>query len=142
MPIIIKEMTAKTKASRGAVWKVWSDVANWNRWDQEIESARINGDFILGQTGELKPKGGPKAKTKIIELTPLRSFSDQTDLPLAKLRFDHRMDEIDGSLQITHKISVSGPLGFLFSKILGKNLKRGLERALPKLIELAESHGA
>jgi hypothetical protein len=140
MAKIIKELTLPTSASRAAIWQLWSDVPNWNKWDSEIEYAKLDGKFELGQTGEMKPKGGPKAKTKIIELTELQSFSDVTNLPLAKLRFDHKMEEQAGQILVTHTISISGPLGFFFAKLLSKNLVNGLEAALPRLIALAEKN--
>ncbi len=140
MSILIKQLSLETTAPREKVWKIWADVAHWDAWDSEIEYARLDGPFMLGQTGELKPKGGPKAKTKIIAFSSGESYSDVTKMPLANIRFDHRVEDHGKTRIVTHTISMSGPLGFLFAKLLGKNLAEGLQRSLPRLVALAEAH--
>lgn len=140
MPIVVKELTVKTKASPESIWRLWSDVSRWGDWDDEVASARLYGDFILSQIGDIKPKNGPIAKMKIVELTILQSFSTTTKLPFARMRFDHAMEKRDDRLSVTHRIVLSGPLGFFFACVLGKNLAKGLESALPKLISIAEAY--
>jgi hypothetical protein len=138
MSRLINEITIKTKASKESVWKIWSDVPNWNKWDKEVEFSILDGEFMLGQTGILKPKKGPRTKIKVTEFTPFKSFSTTSNLPLAELRFDHYLSERQSWLYITHKISISGPLGFLFARLLGKNLAKGLEKSLQNLVKIAE----
>jgi hypothetical protein len=140
MAILLKEVTVSTRASKETIWKIWADVEKWPHWDDELEWVKIFGPFQLGTRGELKPKGAPKVKTVITECTYLKSFTDQSKLPLAILEFTHEMQEKDGLCWITVRIIFRGLLGWFFAKVMGKNLAKGLEHQLKKMIALAETN--
>jgi hypothetical protein len=139
---VICEKEMVTTATKEAIWQVWQDVANWNVWDTHIEWATLNGDFKVGQTGALKPRGGPTAKFVITQCSPYAAFTDISPLPLATLIFEHKITPNKNGNLVTHRILISGPLAFLFKKLLGKKLANGLDVALPNLIKKAEAHVA
>jgi hypothetical protein len=132
------EVSRKTTATKEQIWKLWADVANWNSWDKEVETAQLFGAFKTGTKGILKPTGGPKTKFEMTECTNFTSFTDRSFLPLCKMDFIHTMTEIEGGIEITHKVVMTGFMTFLFSKIIGSKIKVGLPIAVEKLIEFAE----
>lgn len=134
------EVSRKTTAKKEIIWKLWTDVPNWNIWDAEVETAELFGQFQTGTKGILKPKGGPKAKFEMIECTNLKSFTDRSFLPLCKMDFIHSMTETNNGLEITHKIEMTGFMTFLFSKVIGNKIKVGLPIAVDNLINLAEKN--
>ena len=140
MPILIKEHSAKTTVSPQTIWRFWSDVDHWNTWDSDIEWSKSDGPFQLGQTGKLKPKGGPVVKTKITECTPNKSFSDSSKLFLATIHFDHSIEQTKDGNIIKTKIMMAGPLAWLFAKLMGKSLAAGLEPSIRNLIAQAEAY--
>lgn len=60
------------------VWKIWTDVNHWHTWRDDIEYAKLDGEFKKGNVFLFKPKGGPSIK---IELTKV----DLTKFPLARM---------------------------------------------------------
>ncbi len=133
------EVTRKTKASKEQIWKLWSDVPNWNLWDQEVETSEIFGAFQKGTKGVLKPAGGPKSKFEMIECTKFKSFAARSFLPLCKMDFIHTITETSDGIEVTHKVEMTGFMTFLFSKVIGSKIKVGLPVAVEKLVELAEN---
>lgn len=130
------------KATPEAVWKLWN-TENWTKWDPAVEWVRLDGPFQVGTRGEMKPKGGPKTKFTVTRVDMHRGFSDRSHLPLTHLDFNHDLESMsDGSVRVTHTVTFSGPLAFLFSRIIGKNIKAGLPDAVQKLGQLAEKGGA
>lgn len=140
MAILLKEVTLPTKASKQTIWDLWADVEGWPKWDDELEYVKSFGEFKQGTRGELKPKGGPVVKTLISECTPLKSYTDESKLPLAKLCFTHEITEKNGLRWITVRLSFHGLLGWLFARIIGKNLANGLEKQMKNFIALAEAN--
>jgi hypothetical protein len=132
------EVIRKTNATKEQIWKLWTDVANWNSWDKEVESSELYGEFKKGTKGVLKPADGPKTKFEMIECTNFKSFTDRSFLPLCKMDFIHTINETKDGLEITHKVVMTGLLTFLFSKVIGSKIKLGLPLAVEKLIEVAE----
>lgn len=134
------EVSHKTTATKEQIWKLWLDVQNWNKWDSEVESSKLFGQFQVGTMGTLKSLNGPKAKFQITEITNLKSFTSRSFLPLCKMDFIHTMTETQKGLIITHKIVMTGFMTFLFSKVIGNKIKVGLPVAVERLIQLAEKN--
>jgi hypothetical protein len=132
------QVSVTCRATPEAVWQLWN-TENWTKWDPAIEWVRLDGAFEAGTRGQMKPKGGPKTKFTVTRVEAHRGFTDRSHLPLTKLDFDHELEAMsDGTVKITHTVSFSGPLAFLFSRLIGKNIKAGLPEAVHKLAQLAE----
>lgn len=132
------EHTIVTDASKESVWKAWVDVENWKKWDEGVEWCRLDGEFKAGTTYTLKPKGGPEAKAVITDCQPWKSFSDVTNLPFAKMEFAHELREEKDGLHVTHRITISGLLGFLFVQVIGKDNARDFPKTIGSLVRVAK----
>ena len=135
--LIIKH-TVETKASASAVWSIWQDVQNWNAWDPGIEYATLNGPFVTGAKGALKPKEGPLVKTCLTHVEPMKMFVDEAKLPLAKIIVTHTITEANGKRLVTHQIEMKGMLAFLFAYLIGRNMKKNLPHEMMAMIKKAE----
>ncbi|PID70771.1 hypothetical protein CSB37_01655 [bacterium DOLZORAL124_38_8] len=134
-----KKVTIQTKAKREQIWKLWADVENWNKWDNEVEFSKINGKFETGVFGVLKPKNGPKSKFKIFSVSEPSEFAIEASLPFTKMYFTHLLEEKNGNLYLTHGIEMKGFLSFLFSRVVGKKLLESLPHSMKKLSDMAEN---
>lgn len=128
----------KVKSTKEKVWEIWSDVENWNSWDSDLLWSKMDDVFKVGSIGYLKPKSGPKTKFKITECSKNKSFTARNFLPLTKMEFIHKIKTVEGGIELTHKIVISGFLSFLFARVVGKNLAKGLPKAMGELKKLAE----
>lgn len=131
------EHTETTTASPEKLWKRYSDPTSWPEWDHETESVTLDGPFAVGTEGKLKPKGGPTTKFRVLEVTDGRSFTDMSFLPMAKMRFSHVIDPTPEGAAITHKVTITGPLTPLFSRVIGKKIAAELPGAMRRLGALA-----
>lgn len=134
------EHSIVTDATKEQIWKVWSDVNNWSSWDHDIEYAKLDGKFTDGSNIFLKPKGSSEVKTELTNVQYLKSFTDQVKLPLATMQFHHKVDELDnGSFKLTHTVIISGLLSFIFSRVIGKGIAKGLPSSMEELIKKAKN---
>ncbi len=129
--IVTKDVTKEQ------MWKLFADVNNWHKWDKGIEYAKLHGKFEKGNGFELKPKGGPKVNIKLVETTENRSFTDFTKFPLAKMYGRHTFEETAEGLKITTTMTVTGPLGFLWRKIVAQDIVNSLPVEMPAQINYA-----
>ncbi len=135
-----KRVVFKTNATREQIWKLWTDVENWNKWDSEVEFSELNADFEIGTYGILKPKKGPKSKFKLISVNKLNEFTSRSSLPFTKMDFIHEMNEKNGELFITHGVRIKGLLTFLFSRVIGEKIIQELPKAMENLSKMAENN--
>lgn len=134
------EAKHKTKAKKEQIWKLWTDVRNWNMWDDSVEFSELFGEFKAGSKGILKSKGGPKTKFTITECSKFKSFTNTSVLPFCKMDFVHTITETKDGIEIIHKVVMTGFMTFLFSKIIGGKLKSGLPGVVKKLVKTAENN--
>lgn len=114
------------KVTGQQLWQLFSDVNNWHTWDAGVEYASMEGKFEKGNHFTLKPKGGPKVKIELVETKPGKQFTDLTRFPLAKMWGDHTFEETPEGLRITTTMTVTGPLSFLWVKLVAADIVKGL----------------
>ena len=125
-------------ASPSAIFDRWADVDTWPQWNADTEWVRLDGPFTQGGTGVLKPKGGPKVKFVIEKLTETE-FVDVSRLVGARLTFSHVVTPTSNGCGVDVAITMSGPLAWLWNRILGKGLAASVQPDLEALARAAES---
>ena len=119
------------------VWKVWTDINQWHTWQSDIEHAKLVGEFKVGNTFLLKPKGGPKVKIELFKVEHHKEFTDLTRFPGAKMYGSHEFIHNGDELEIKTTMSIEGPLSFLWRKIVAEDIANGLREQTENLLEKA-----
>lgn len=109
------------------VWTVWTDVNQWHTWQDDIEYAKLNGEFKNGSVIHFKPKGGPNIKLELTKVKPDSVFVDLTRFPLARMYDFHELIDHGNKLEIKSTIQIEGPLSFLWRKLVAENVAYGLK---------------
>lgn len=136
------EHTEETMASPETVWALWSDVRTWPDWDEAVVSVSLAGPFVTGSSGKLKPRGGPGVTFTLVEVHEPFGFADETRLPGAVMRFEHRSERVDDRIRITHAVSIYGLAAALFARLIGRGVARDLPGAVRRLAAAAAEREA
>lgn len=121
-------------------WKVWTDVNQWHTWQADIDYAKLDGEFKVGNTFKFKPKGGPCVAIELTEVEPGRQFTDVTRFFGARMFDSHELIVHAEALEIRSTISIEGPLAFLWRKIVAEGVAHGMAEQTEALIERAKKH--
>ena len=114
-------------------------MGSWPEWNADTEWVRLDGPFVAGATGVLKPRGGPRTGFVVAELTEDR-FVDVSTLLGASLTFSHLVGTTpDGDTTVEVTVTLAGPLAPLWTLVLGKGIKATLQRDLDGLKAVAEA---
>ena len=120
------------------IWQLWSDIPNRPAWDEDTLWAKSNGPFQNGTVITFRPKGWFKnVSMTIVDCVPLISFTDHTSFFLANLYGTHHMEKENDGLKLTTTIKITGPLAWLWRKIVGEEIVKTLPEQTAKIIELA-----
>jgi hypothetical protein len=126
-------------AAPPAFFATWADMATWPEWNGDTEWVRLDGPFTKGSTGVLKPKGGPRTRFVIANLTD-SEFTDVSLLVGARLTFQHLVGRTsEGLTQISVTCTLTGPLARVWNLILGKGIKATIQEDLDNLARAAEA---
>ncbi len=132
--------TIQTTAKPEAIFKLWADIDHWAEYDKGIEWAKLTDTFTAGGHYTIKPKGGPKVKSTILVVEPYEKFVDISHLLGATLQFEHTIIKQGSTNTVSIIMTISGPLGWVWAKILGKNQQADLEESTKNLIAKAEQN--
>lgn len=132
------EHSIDTDASPEAIFALYSDAPNWPRWDTGLEAVTLEGPFEAGSTSTLRPEGQDTLEYRLTEVTPNRSFSDETPFAGLVVRFDHTLEPLaSGRTRITHRVTISGPAVAELAPKVGPQIVADVPEAMAALAELA-----
>ena len=136
MDIIEKQI--HTTAPAAVIFKIYEDVANWHRWDPDTKAAQLNPGLALGATGSLTPSKGKTVPMEITAFALNRRFTATSKTLLFRLDFEHELTPTENGILILHRVTFSGLLKPLLSRLLGPQIEKGLPVTLQQLKALAE----
>jgi hypothetical protein len=133
--------TTEASASAERVWRIWSDVSTWPSWNPDVLSVSIDGPFASGATGQMTTKAGGRHAITLRSVQPGRSFRLETSpIPLGRFAFECEVRPAGArSSTISQSVTIGGPLGPLYSAMMGSRIVQGFEPLLDGLRAAAES---
>ena len=133
--------TLETGASPERVWRLWSDVSTWPNWNPDVLSVAIQGPFVSGAQGTMTTKAGGTHDITLRDVDPGRSFELETSpIPLGRFHFECQVQPTPaGASTISQSITIRGPLGPLYSAMMGPRIAEGFEPILGGLKAAAEA---
>ncbi|MFN7709944.1 MAG: SRPBCC family protein [Holosporales bacterium] len=127
---------------REDIWRIWTDVNNWPSWHGDLDYCRLEGEFAVGNHFMLKPKGVSPVKITLTEIHDGYSFTDCTSFFGAKMYDTHAMEETAAGVKLTNTLIVTGPLKWLWIKLVAQNVADTIPDETESLVKLARSlHG-
>ena len=132
------EESIEIQAPAETVFALYADVSSWSSWDPDVRSSSIEGAFTSGATGRLKPSSGPEARIFFTEIVADRFFTVESKLPLCVMRFEHELSETSTGTTAIHRVTFSGPLSPIFSRLIGGSIRKVLPQTMAGLKRAAE----
>ena len=120
-----------------AIWRIWTDVNNWPTWHGDLDYCKLEGDFKVDNHFMLKPKGVNPVKIVLTEINEGRYFTDCTAFFGAKMYDTHTLEETPDGLKLTNKLVVTGPLKWLWIKLVAQNVADTVPEEMESLVNLA-----
>lgn len=131
-----------TGINKDDIWRLWADINNWPTWHDDLEYCRLNGSFAVGNHFMLKPKGMRAVKITITSINKGKSFTDCTNFWGAKMFDTHALEETAEGLKLTNTLTVTGPLSWLWIKLVAQHVADSVPTEMENLIKLARRNNA
>jgi hypothetical protein len=128
------------QASAERVYGLYADVTTWPTWDPAVLEVSLASGLRTGSGGWLRAQGGPRTRIRIHEASAPSSFTVASQLPGCEMLFGHSLTSVAGGVRATHTLSFTGPLAFLFRRLLGVRIASTLPAALQGLKHVSETN--
>lgn len=128
--------TVTTEADPATLWRVWADPSRWGEWDAGLRSAELDGSFVTGATGTLRPASGPPSRFTIDRVDAGVGYRFTTRMPGARLVIDRAITGA-GPTTFRHEVAFDGPLAGLWSRLYGGRFRRQLPPTMEAVGRLA-----
>ncbi len=124
------------------IWRIWIDVNNWPKWHGDLDYCKMDGVFKVGNYFMLKPKGVSPVKIILTEIDDGHKFTDCTNFFGAKMYDTHALEDTPDGLKLINTLVVTGPLKWLWIKLVASNVANSVPEEMEALVTLARSlHG-
>jgi uncharacterized protein YndB with AHSA1/START domain len=134
------EYSVETTASPDALWRYWSDVPGWPKWNAGIETIEFDGPFAVGATFTMTPPGQEPIAMTISEVVPGEQFTDEMDGGDFIVRTVHRLERLGtGRTRVMYRTDITGPAADQIGPQLGPDITADFPEVLAALVKLAES---
>jgi len=120
------------------IWSIWTDVNHWVDWHGDLDYCKLEGPFAVGNHFMLKPKGVGPVKIVLTEIIENQSFTDCTTFLGAKMYDTHALEETPEGLKLTNTLVVTGPLKWLWIKLVAQNVADTIPEETEALVALAK----
>ena len=135
------ELSIECQVGRDFAWKFWTNVDNWAAVDPAVEWAKLEGPFIAGTIGRVKPRGADPNQWKLAEVEEGRRAVIEMALPGATVKFQWNFaDMTGGGARITQKVTLEGERAAEYEegmKLLEKEMPPGMERLVEAMVKAA-----
>ena len=129
------EHSIETSATPERVWKLFSDVSAWPRWDSGVDSVELHGTFSMGTRFSMHLSAGESYTGTLVDVCRNESFADETMIEGARVLVRHKVEPLpSGNSRITFMAEVSGPN----AEDLGEWIAEDFPGVLEDLRRLAE----
>jgi len=132
------EHSIETTASPDAVWRLFSDVPGWARWNAGIAHIAIDGPFAAGTWFTMTPPGEAPLRCRLIEVREAESFVDETRVGDLVVTVAHRIAPHGAGARITYALEARGPE----AAAIGAFVASDFPDVLASLARLAEEGAA
>jgi|GEM_PF-1949467 hypothetical protein len=135
--------TALSQGSVADVWRLWSHVEDWPKWDSSIETSTLQPDSAFGLNGAcvVSLKGTPDPITlRITDYVLHKSFTTKSTSPLGTVSLAHELAPLENGTQITHTATFDATNAHtqqIFETTVWTGLTQGLTAAVNSLAQLA-----
>jgi hypothetical protein len=124
-------------ATKEQMWKLFTDINNWHVWNNEIEFAKLEGKFEAGNQYLIQPKNGRAVKVKLLKVVENKHCLELGKFPLAKMYYDHIIEETPNGLKITSTITMTGLLSILWVQLVVKKIAATIDSHVKEQIKVA-----
>ena len=128
-----------------AVYEVWADVPHWPLWDPDTREASLEGGFIVGSRGRLRPRKGLAVAMLLVEAVPGQRFTMECPVLGNTMRFEHELQPVNGGVEVIHRVQFRGWLSGWLLRTVGRDVREGLPVTLQNLkvhVEQGPGHAA
>jgi uncharacterized protein YndB with AHSA1/START domain len=133
------EYSVETTATPEALWRHWSDMAAWPRWNHGIETIDVAGRFEAGTAFTMTPPGDEPIRMHLVEVKPGESFADEMDAGDFVVRTEHRLEPAAAGLtRIIYRTEITGEAAGHVGPQLGPQITADFPEVLAALAKRAE----
>lgn len=132
------ERSMETVAPPDRVWRIWSDTATWPQWNPDVRAISLDGPFQSNTTGSMTTGAGTHS-IRLEQIVAGRSFDLVTSpVPATTFRFHCEVGPAPSGSRISQSVSMSGLLGPVLSRMMGKRIAESFQPILAGLAKAAE----
>jgi uncharacterized membrane protein len=135
------QATATVGVPPAEVWRLFVDVESWPETHRNVTEVRRTdtGPLHVGSEAIVKQPGLPRARWRVTEIEPDRSFTWETRTGLVTSVGSHLAEPDGAGSKITISLTLRGPLAGVTARLFGRRTQRSVSMEAEGFRAAAES---
>ena len=134
------EHSVETSVAAAAIWRLWVYVANWGRWNKDVEAIELRGPFAEGSTISMTPVGQGAVQLRLAEVRENELFIDEAEIAGVVLRTAHRLEQLDGGrVRVTYRMEITGSSADELGPQIGPQITADFPETMAALLDRAKA---
>jgi uncharacterized protein YndB with AHSA1/START domain len=135
----VSEQSVESPAPPESIWRIWTDIPSWPKWNLDIEYVEADGPLTVGTTITLGDRNAGPVKGRVTEVVDGQSFTLAFDLDGGVLSVVYRVAIWVGNTRVYHRMIVEGPNDQALGQLMAPVVAERIPSILEQLVRLAES---
>jgi uncharacterized membrane protein len=135
------QVSGPASAPAENVWRLFVDVERWPQLTKSVrEVHRVDsGPFQVGSEAVIRQPGIPRARWRVTELEPGRSFVWETSYTGVTVVGVHRVDPAEQGSTVTLTVRLRGPMAGVVGALTGRRTQRNITMEMEGFQRTAEA---
>jgi hypothetical protein len=135
------EANAESRGSPETVFRLWTEVANWPHWNQDIAMAKLEGPFASSTRGVIELKNCKPVPFTIAHVEQNKCFSIVVKKWFTTVVYRFQVHYLpEKKVHITWQIVVGGLCAPIWRYTWGKKLQKSLPLSLRSFVDVVQRH--
>ena len=134
------EYAVETSADPAALWRYWSDVTTWPKWNAGVTEVSIEGPFTAGTSFTMTGPDGEPITMTLTDVVPGERFTDVMDGGDVVVTTVHRLEPAgSGRTKVVYRTEITGAAAGEVGPELGPAITADFPEVLDALVAIAEA---
>lgn len=127
------EHTLETSASPEALWRCLAEVEDWPRWEEGLDSAKLQGPLAPGSVISVKQRGGRRWNYRLTRVESGSLLEGIRKGMMLEVQVMHRLEPSPLGARVTRRITVTGLLAGVAHLAWGRRFRTEVAESARKL---------
>lgn len=113
------EESIEPTATSEQIWRLFSDVGGWTKWNSGIQNIELHGEFAVGTMFSMQLPAGEQFTSTLVKVEENKGFTDETVIDGTRVLVHHTIATLpSGNTKVIYNTEITGSNAVEFGPVV------------------------